>query len=186
MRRRMVSVLLMTSFLAVSVAAGSWQRSAQANSFGGGCVDEGGGTVCYHYNESDFIRYFVEGGVEWSYALAWNRSNNVDPTDLDSSVVSLHSNSDAVIQVANYGDTGWAGQADCIDESGNICLHWHLQMNTFEGPFSTSQKRHLVCHEAGHGVGLRHIGAAGCVIQGAYSNLTWSSHDVFHINQYYP
>lgn len=47
--------------------------------------------------------------------------------------------------------------------------------------------RNTLCHEIGHGVGLRHGSTyGGCMNSGIYtSNLVYSSHHVSHINAYY-
>lgn len=177
-----MAVLLVLLLLLPSVAF--------ANEFGYGCVDEGGDAcVQYYYNEGDFIRFFVEGvNVDaWTQAVDWHRTNNVDPTDLDSSRVSAHSNSDHVVQAGQYFFPGnIIAMAVCVDPSGQECLHWHLQMDTSKGPFDRNMKRAMVCHEDGHAVGLRHIGAAGCVTPIITAdNRYWSSHDIAHINAYY-
>lgn len=159
---------------------------AHANNFGWGCIDEGGsGCVQYYYNHGSSIRYFYENlDQSWQDNLSWNRVNNLNPTDLSTSYVSEHSNSDVAVRVNNYGDLGWAGQADCVDRSAPTCRHWHLEMNTYYGPYTQWQKRYLACHESGHSVGLRHVGAAGCVEETWSTNL-FSGHDVDHINAYY-
>jgi len=81
----------------------------------------------------------------------------------------------------------WAGVAECIshNSANTICFHWHLKMDTADGPYDSDQRKHLVCHEGGHAFGLRHIGAGGCVAPGSWSVKNWDSHDNFHINSYY-
>lgn len=187
MRRR--TLLISLVLLACLTAA----IPALANAFGAGCIDEpnDGTSNCieYHFNEGDFIRFFVEGqNVDgWTTALSWNRTNNVDPTDLDSSMASSHANSDSVIVAADFEFPGnKLADAFCVDESADetICFHWHLRMDTSKGPFTLADRKHMVCHEEGHAVGLRHIDAQGCVAPG--TSQLWSSHDISHINTYYP
>lgn len=157
---------------------------AAANNFGG--TDGTCPSQCF--NEGPHQRYWWSPsfGSDWQTAGNYNRTNNINPTDMSTEVVSSHDDSDVAAYMGNYGNTTWFARALCIDDAGAICHHWHAEFNKDKGPFSADMKKHLTCHEFGHTTGLDHYPnpSRSCMEDFEVPPI-FSDHDVFHINDYF-
>jgi hypothetical protein len=136
--------------------------------------------------------------------INWSRTNNLDPTNIDTSLdATLDVHTDVVVRNGDY-ENGWCGNfwgpaqnpgiagtvavVTCdylLSGSGGKCdrftmflLRWYLMGQT------TSDRRKVACHENGHTVGLEHaahpscMSAAGPVPQ----NGSFTTHDQNHLN----
>lgn len=164
--------------------------TAQANPFGpaidGGCAND----WCYNENNHPRIWYANSVTQAWVTSLENARFELNVTTDIDSTTVAAHDNSDWANYLANYGNTGWAGITECIDRSGDICHHWHLRYNTYYGSFTSLQKQTIGCHEFGHSLGLFHYDThqtnPSCMEEGImHFHQQYNPHDKSHINGYY-
>lgn len=119
-------------------------------------------------------------------ATTWTRSNNINPTNMSTSLTSNHDSSHVHVTDEYYGAT-WVGATSCQVYAGNNrCQHWHVKydLSNWDG-WQTYQRRHNACHETGHSTGLDHTSAASCMQSGAYSELNFTDHDRNHINSAY-
>lgn len=139
--------------------------------------------------EGDFQRYWynntLEGNAAWLDAAQDARRNEIDPTDMDTTRVQVHDNSDVHQVLGNFGDT-YLGRAYCQDPSGGICRHWHIEYNSYFS-LSSSGKHHVACQETGHATGLEHRPTYSpsnptCMYDQSLIGVVLDSHDDFHIN----
>lgn len=152
---------------------------AQANPFGD------------YWNESNFQRYWYEDSSlndDWQSQANWVRRNDIDPTDMFSDERQIHDNSDVSVYRRQLVDDTAVADATCISWTGSICKHWHVRVNTTWEPFSQIDKRHILCHEFGHTLGLHHyadsVETTSCMkVPGA---MYYANHDTAHVNDYYP
>lgn len=165
---------------------------AWANTFG----TDGANAVWF--NETNFQRYWYEDASmngEWKDAANWVRSTSINPTHMYSVIRQAHDSSDVAVYRRNMAGN-IVGVADCIDEGGSEdgvpqdgerCRHWHVTISTDFDPYPQAEKRHVLCHEFGHTVGLQHYTGTGstdsCMKEPA--NTRWGSHDRFHVNNHY-
>lgn len=160
--------------------------AARANLYGpeqSSCAP--GGAACYPQDVQGYW-YGTGFGQVWSEAATYTYSVNINPSDGYAYNETYWPFSQAEAYAQDYGQTNWIGQAWCDDEgSGNVCLHWITQFNKWHGPFNSSEKDHLVCHEFGHTMGLRHYpnGTNPSCMQEPTSR-RFSDHDYFHIDGY--
>lgn len=140
--------------------------------------------------EGAFQRYWyndlLENSPVWLDGVSDTRVQ-IEGTQMDTAVVQDHSNSDVHFALANFGPTGWDGQTFCQDQSGQICLHWHVQLNT-NYPLSDFGKRSVGCEETGHATGLEHrptyvASNPTCMYGPSNVGIHLDGHDLNHINQ---
>lgn len=144
------------------------------------------------WNESNFQRYWYEPASfdsDWVSRMNQIRTNQINPTHMFTQVVSAHDNSDVAVYMRDLAPNLY-GTTSCIDSSsgGSICNHWHTTFNTDFNPYSTSLKLHISCHEFGHTLGLHHYPDTSTTnsCEKDPASHVYSSHDVSHINGYYP
>lgn len=142
-------------------------------------------------------RYWWAGSVSSAWETAFNdsRVEDIEPSDINTSQVSLHSNSDVHVAEANYGDNNAYAITYCQDPSGSVCLHWHIEINdyNFTGngespPYGSAHKNMVACQELGHAAGLLHHSSdsatdPSCMFDShAAHNPDLNTHDINHIN----
>lgn len=144
------------------------------------------------WNESNFQRYWYEPASfdsDWVSQMNQTRTSQINPTNMFTQNVSNHADSDVAAYMRNIANN-LVGLTQCIASSsgGSICNHWHVTFNTDFNPYSSSQKLHISCHEFGHTLGLRHYPNTSTTTScmKVPSSTAYSSHDVSHINGYYP
>lgn len=121
-------------------------------------------------------------------ATTWTRTENINPTDMNTSRTDNHDASHVAVFDGQYSDS-WAGFAPCDQYmwgNNNICTHWHVFYNMrLESFFSTNERRHhLACQETGHTTGLEHVdNMSSCL--GAWEYTHFTDHDRRHINGRY-
>jgi hypothetical protein len=147
----------------------------------------------WFYNEGNFQRYWYASSLnaDWKTASNWSRNNNVNPTDMYGETRSAHDNSDVASYVQDLGEGEPPGETECIDSSGStpwICYHWHVRYNTYyASSFDTlEEKKRFTCHEFGHTPGLFHGSTSGSCMNSPVTSKYFSSHDIAHVNNYYP
>lgn len=131
-------------------------------------------------------------------AVAWTRTNNYDPTDINTTTASSQTAlTDVVSFDADYegvtcGQTwccnagsGLIGYSMCQAlNSANECEQDFIYYDTdFMGPQSDANERSLACHETAHSVGLTHRNGS-CVETPVPNNPALSTHDISHINNW--
>lgn len=174
-RRLCTACALLTALTFIGVSP------ARANPFG----PEWG----WWFNENDTPRFWYDNSADgnWQDAGEKARHEDLNPTDIDSSKVGLHENSDVAVYVGQYG-TDWYGDTNCISPSGEVCHHWHVRFNEEIHQYEQNERRSTACHEYGHTVGLKHY-------ENHQDNITcmevphwhfdYNAHDVHHINSHY-
>lgn len=73
-----------------------------------------------------------------------------------------NSGEDVKVYDSSYGQTGWAGQASCVNNvnwNPLLCDTWTVKFNESTMPNDSSTWKSLGCHEFGHTVGLGHRSA---------------------------
>lgn len=134
-------------------------------------------------------------------AVAFILNNYVSPTDiaLAAEQASPDANTDAVYFDADYGTTcgiSWhpagtgIGLNSCASLSGSKCQRTDVRIdNSFTDGVSNDWDRAIACHETGHTLGLLHRANAGteigCMPSTVPLVVSYSSHDVPHINSNY-
>lgn len=100
--------------------------------------------------------------VQTAYAVTYNNSNNVDPTDLSTQTCTQNNNVSCSVKEVNiedddYGDTGWYGWSPCQSwETPTVCDWGITFINLHYAPYTDNKMRSLVCHEVGHHISLAH------------------------------
>ncbi len=133
---------------------------ASATNFGPNSDYEGGSCCRYANNFYHELFYYdvVESTANAADAV---RNNILDPTVINTNRTYAHDDSDVSIIDAYY-DADWAGLYSCPDVSNSndsICHHAHVQIdlsNTEGGNYDWAEKKHLMCQELGHSLGLTH------------------------------
>lgn len=156
--------------------------------------------------------YYYDGLTSTdSNAMDWTRSNNMNPTNMNTSKVSqLAGGTDVRVEDDNYTNfcgavwlstdspnSGAVGLVTCatLESNGDKCKQHVLRMNTyFTNNTTTANTRGLACHENGHTVGLMHRSQFDvdgelvftCMHQQYPKNANaYDSHDVAVINNHY-
>ncbi len=135
--------------------------------------------------------------VNVASAVNWSRTNNFDPTRINTFYDSSeNSTTDAIVRDQDYttycgytwhdsGSTGGVnGLATCNSLNGvSECESHVLRYDTsfFDGA-SLSFQRHVACHEVGHSLGLKHRSENGCMTSSATAYTSLTSHDNGHLN----
>lgn len=178
----------------------SLTTTASANHFSGAT----GATGCTGLNRADNANhgyYYYELQSETTAAMDWTRSNNMNPTNINTSRVGLSNTTDVVVLDRYYSDYcgvpwiqpgsgGVVGLVTCKSlVSGTAkCESHDLRMsNHFTDNTTRSNIRGLACHEDGHTVGLAHrSGTATCMPQGYPKPANaYDAHDRTAINSHY-
>lgn len=161
--------------------------SAFADHYYGGTGQEG----CSGANSPQLGKvqnyYYDDLEPESSSAVTWNRTENINPTQMDTTLNSSYSASVTDVWVGDrnyvdycgvdwYGgpsdpDGGAVGMGNCyrkVDGSGQRCDQHDLRLNNYFTKNTTvSNVRGLACHEGGHTLGLGHrSGENTCMPQG--------------------
>jgi hypothetical protein len=175
--------------LALPVDAGATNFTGAT--FAGGCT----GNVAD--NRSHFFWYSGLTATTTA-AVNWSRTNNYDPTDINTANSGGQTNlTDVVVFDEDYeglfcgryfccnNGSGWIGFSSCqsLTPPGRCeqdFLYFDLD---FMGPQTTVLERSLACHEIGHSVGLMHR-SGSCMQDPLVSNPALSDHDRAHINNY--
>ncbi len=151
----------------------------------------------------------ADGGTHWFHyvslnsavqsAVAWTRTYNYDPTDVNTGYDStLDSATDVIVRNQDYttycGFTwhtptspGTIGLATCDSLSGLKCEQHTVRFDiSYFNAANQSNERGLACHEIGHTLGLTHRDADnGCMKTNAPQNTYLTDHDKAHLNTYY-
>ncbi|NUT35544.1 MAG: hypothetical protein HOV79_21030 [Hamadaea sp.] len=162
-----------------------------------------GDTGCTGLNEADngsHYFHYVDLSDHMTNATDWARTNNINPTDVNTYYDSTLDNlTDVVVRDQHYvdycgkdwmqvpGDGGVVGAAFCDRlNSADECEQHTVRYNlNFTGGTSTDNRRGLACHEQGHALGLAHRDGS-CMEQGyPKPTLNYSSHDRDHLNGNY-
>jgi hypothetical protein len=170
----------------VVVNVSLWMPSAQANY---DCLTDNGspgGVQDWWCPESNSQRYWTAGTItaDWLTAANNSRTQDINPTDMNTTVVSGHDNSDVAVYGYTYDDNR-AGFTQCIDTSGNICLHWHVLFKTNSPHTSMAHKDWVACQEFGHATGLHHQDndpGDSCMNSSHIHVGVFDNHDLYHIN----
>jgi len=172
--------------------------SSQASNFSG---ETGAFAGCYNNmaDNRDHFFYYEALTSATSTAVNWSRTNNYNPTDLNTFTDAVRtSGTDVVAFDADYegescGKTwmvnastpGVIGLTLCQSLSSLRCQQFFVYFdNDWMGPASAAQENSLACHELGHSVGLLH-GSAGCMVATNNASTSLTDHDRSHINTYY-
>lgn len=144
-------------------------------------------------------RYYWASSVapNWANQLNAARLEDIEPSDINTSLVTNHSNSDIHVEQGNYGPNVAYGQTSCQDPDtgADICRHWHVLINTYDPPgdgestpYSLAHRKYVSCHELGHTAGLAHHNSnnpddPSCMYtSNALHNPNLNGHDNSHIN----
>lgn len=135
----------------------------------------------------DYFYYQLNQGS--ADATTWNRQQNVNPTDINTSLITSHDPSEVAVMDDTYSETWW-GLAECNIIAGGFngqdsCQHWHIRYN-LNKPFTQTSKRSIACEEAGHSLGLEHDDRGSCIKDGELTITSFSGHDITEINNFYP
>lgn len=114
--------------------------------------------------------------------------------NLDSYICDENNGADGMIQSFNndYGNTGWAGLAQ-IFVLNNEIIKALSKINEYYS-YTNDERRHLLCHEIGHGIPLGHqstdfnLDTHSCMDYSLYNigpNLYGNEHDIEIINNLY-
>lgn len=154
-------------------------------------------SYCIHNNDTH--TYHFTSSVSTTMRSATNTAAEAgyEPTQLNISSTTSSSNTDVVIKMFNYGDSGYAGATLCPANSSKtgtnprvVCRPQELRYNVHSSVailFDTSVEREYVaCHELGHTVGLRHSTQSDSCMQ-EYPGLYGlpSLHDKIYIDAAY-
>lgn len=196
MRYLIVALAVISTSLAVSapVSAGNWYGATGNVTCGGNMQD------------NRDMTYHRDSGLPSAFnsAAAYALNNAVLPTDINlkAEQSSPNSNTDVVIQEANYTGT-WCGftwhggggsvivgYASCESLSGSKCQSFNTYTDqSWEVSQTTTGRRNHACHELGHTLGLAHPDSTedrtnSCLY--STTKLGYSNHDIdVHINVEY-
>jgi hypothetical protein len=127
----------------------------------------------------------------FSDAVAYVRTNGINPTDMTSLYASGVSSTYINIVDNDYGPSQWVGMYDCATgPNRGVCSRGDVIINLYQpyvpgGSWSATERRSLVCEEIGHALGLAHRTTAnGCMSQD-WNDTDYSAHDDAHLNNWY-
>lgn len=133
-------------------------------------------------------------------AMTWTRLNNMDPTDINTTLMSSENSQTDVIVVDNYMTTecgkAWFSQGGGVLASTSchsIVSTWACDQHFVRvdlgamDSITINGQRQLACHENGHTVGLTHSDATATCMYGGYPLLSmyYNSTDIAAINANY-
>lgn len=143
-------------------------------------------------------RYWVAPSVtsSWANSVTNDISHDLQPTDLVTTIVSSHANSDVHIELVGTplqnNSYGWY---TCPDPAGDICRHWHITLTTYDypgdgeaTPYASAHRDWVSCLELGHTSGLEHnpnnnVNDPSCMYNSnVVHNRHLNTHDRNHIN----
>ncbi|WP_203906423.1 zinc-dependent metalloprotease family protein [Rhizocola hellebori] len=162
-----------------------------------------GDTGCTGLNEADNATHsfhYVDLTQHMTDATNWARTNNLNPTDINTTYDStLDSLTDVVVRDVHYvdycgydwlqpGGSGVVGLATCdsLSPSGQCEQHTVRYNLNFTESTPQSNERGLACHELGHTLGLQHTTGNTCMQTGYPKPVNdYSNHDRTHIANNY-
>lgn len=138
-------------------------------------------------------------------SVTWVLQNSINPIrdfQVAAEVPSPDYYTDVIYEDENYttycgfawhgSGGGVIGHARCLNRSGLSCESFSVKLDTsWMDSVDFLWRRHLLCHETGHTLGLSHrahvAADTGCMpattSNGPFSNL--SDHDINHVNAYF-
>jgi hypothetical protein len=125
---------------------------------------------------------------DWQDQMDTIRISQINPTHMYTETVQTYSSSDVAVYKLDFGCC-LVGSTSCLSiVAGWLCDRWKVRFNSYYNPFTTAEKKHIICHEFGHTLGLHHYPDSNpspnsCMKEADLH--TYSDHDVFHINDYY-
>lgn len=140
------------------------------------------------YDPDNATQYVSSVSLTTNGASAvWNGRFELDRSDVNTAV----GTGDINVYDGYYGDTGWAGQAECINVTVLAdCDVFEVRFNqTYMDSYTAQQWMKVGCHEFGHTGGLDHRTTTtdsdlnSCMRQGtANLSLDFDQHDLDVIN----
>ena len=118
-------------------------------------------------------------------AFHYNDTNSIEPTNIASAIYHNTGGLEVNVHDAYYGNTGWYGEWRCRAWSGSVCTDGLVRINLSYGPYTTTEKRSLVCEEIGHAVGLDHSSESASCMSQRWDRTLLTSHDKTHLNNRY-
>lgn len=120
-----------------------------------------------------------------------NRTNNLEPTDLNTFLASTHSQADVSVNDSLDGSSAALALEQCITPSTvfpDRCNHAHVHHN-LSITLSSAQKKSVACHELGHSIGFQEqlFDAGSSCMRTNYpvDNTGFDDHDKEEINGRY-
>lgn len=159
----------------MAIAAALVATSPNAQPAEAGFAANSGQTGCNGVNMAGYVsigfRYLSLSSV-MTTAEDWSRSNNINPTDIETYSTSSAS-ADVVVRDLDYasycgfdwfttGNGGTIGLTTCdsVLPWSSCGQHTIRFSSTYANIATTSQRRALACHENGHAIGLTHASSS--------------------------
>lgn len=148
-------------------------------------------------------RYYYDSlQLATSNAVTWNRTNNIDPTNMTTITQTAYGpGTDVWVGDQYYTDycgddwytgpsdpngAGVVGKGSCyrLVSGGSRCDQHDLRINNwFTDIATTFEERALACHEGGHTLGLAHRTVmTSCLYEGSFPTNQYDGHDIQSIN----